>query len=219
MLNKSIHLYSHQIVSPDDIRYLHSMLRTDAAFRLKLSGILPLEIKVLKVAGRLLLQRALKNWGYDRDDELLHSAYGKPYIQDAPAFNLSYTEGLVVLAITDLDTIGVDIELVKEIDYKSMLKVLHPNEQKLVIESEEPLHDFYRIWTRKEAVLKAVGTGLVNELEQLDCSRQYPDDRYTTISWRTIHNFEKKYKVCLAAPDEMPHIDIITINQNEIFEV
>lgn len=212
-------LYSHKISLAQDVRYQQAMEHTDAPFRQKLMRIMPMEIKIRKVAARLLLRKALRDWGYIGDLNIQLTAFGKPYIHAAPAFNISYTHGQVLLAISSIPGIGVDIEWAKPIDYKSMMSVMHPNEQKWIMESDAPMHNFYRIWTRKEAVLKALGIGLINELDMLDCTQKYVQYNGEGILWKTVKAFEDEYKVCLAAKEEIHDIKIISIGEGELFDI
>jgi len=95
-----------------------------------------------------------------------HTEYGKPYIANPGlinriSFNISHSNSYVVLAIFDgeLYNIGVDVE---EIDYnnteiKAMSAlVFSPSECAIVGNSSEL---FYKLWTKKEALIKAHGSG------------------------------------------------------------
>tara|TARA_R110001583_G_scaffold106496_3_gene254816 strand:+ start:11992 stop:12756 length:765 start_codon:yes stop_codon:yes gene_type:complete len=95
--------------------------------------------------------------------------YGKPFITshafEMPLhFNLSHTEGRVVLAISREHSVGVDIEYVKRgIDADEISKSFFaPNEidyLQMLNRSERELK-FFEIWTLKESYIKAVGKGL-----------------------------------------------------------
>ena len=101
-------------------------------------------------------------------------ANGKPGIDnrvgaDDVAFNLSHTRGLVAAALASHGAIGVDVE---EIDgAKADLTVAEayfaPAEVELL--RRAPPTDrticFYRLWTLKEAYLKATGAGLGARLD------------------------------------------------------
>ena len=92
--------------------------------------------------------------------------YGKPYLAGAPrcAFSLSHSDELALVALADDGEIGVDLECVRPLsDLEGLerqcltagerreLAGLAPDQRELA---------FLRRWTRKEACLKALGTGL-----------------------------------------------------------
>ncbi len=89
--------------------------------------------------------------------------HGKPHLAglDTPcSFNLSHSEGRAALAISDVP-IGVDIQLIGPHsdsvarDYFSAAEI----EALTQMPPERRSEAFYRCWTAKEAVLKALGTG------------------------------------------------------------
>lgn len=106
------------------------------------------------------------DWRFVRSDK------GRPEIS-APmdvsplAFSLSYTDRLIVCAVTRVGPIGVDVEHVSEefpyTDIES--RVLSPGERDSMnrLPAAERRDRFYALWTLKEAYLKALGVGF--ELE------------------------------------------------------
>lgn len=91
---------------------------------------------------------------------------GKPRsIHKRIEFNLSHSEDLVVAAFSQ-NEIGIDIEYIKDIDYSDIIKQFHPLEQEYIRIHPQALSAFYRIWTRKEAYLKARGSGISSGLEE-----------------------------------------------------
>jgi 4'-phosphopantetheinyl transferase len=102
---------------------------------------------------------------------------GKPFlIHPAPfdlRFNLSHSGGLMLLGVTDGLEIGVDIELHAEsLDWRQIAtNYFSPREIGMI---ESPASDparraeFYRLWTLKEAYLKANGQGLAGNLDQVE---------------------------------------------------
>lgn len=102
---------------------------------------------------------------------------GKPYIDNQELtylkFNYSHSGDLIVYALSREAEIGVDIELVKEFpDLNSLVKnYFSDNEQKAFLSLDTPkdkLNFFYKIWTRKEAFFKALGTGLNDDLRNIN---------------------------------------------------
>ncbi|MEU0251793.1 4'-phosphopantetheinyl transferase superfamily protein [Streptomyces sp. NPDC006184] len=89
--------------------------------------------------------------------------HGRPALADGTLhFSLAYSDDLCLIAIAG-SPVGVDIERVPPPDIVTGLtSALHPEEQAALgrlPEDERPLA-FTRIWVRKEAWLKAIGTGL-----------------------------------------------------------
>lgn len=80
---------------------------------------------------------------------------GKP-LNNHTFFNISHSHGLVGIAIFDSAPIGLDIEKIRPLD-ESLVKYVSSDDEFSEISSEE---DFFKIWTNKESLLKAIGTGI-----------------------------------------------------------
>jgi 4'-phosphopantetheinyl transferase len=83
-------------------------------------------------------------------------------------FNLSHSEDLAVVAVSFGSILGVDVEQVREMpDWPQMARQFFSDAEIAAIERVPP-HEagmmFLRFWTRKEALLKAMGTGLQDDL-------------------------------------------------------
>ncbi|MFF6953476.1 4'-phosphopantetheinyl transferase family protein [Streptomyces iakyrus] len=93
--------------------------------------------------------------------------HGRPDVPGAPlCFSLSRTDGLCLLAFADT-TVGVDIERLPDPDAVAALTAtLHPREAEELAACPADLRPaaFARVWTRKEAYLKGLGTGLGRDL-------------------------------------------------------
>ncbi len=99
-------------------------------------------------------------------------AFGKPRLAgagvDGPLeFNLSHSGGIIALAVAR-DGVGVDIEAVRplpELDAMAARSLAATEHREwTAAPPERRLDVFHRLWTRKEACLKAAGTGLVANL-------------------------------------------------------
>ncbi len=99
--------------------------------------------------------------------------HGKPFLAGhALEFNVSHSGDCWALAVSDLDTVGVDVEIIKARagmrgiarrcfsvgEFEHWL-TLAPDEQELA---------FFRLWTIKEAFVKAVGRGIALGLERCE---------------------------------------------------
>lgn len=101
--------------------------------------------------------------------EFTQNAFGKPMLSSrALEFNLSHSQNTALLAVTDRP-IGVDVEYIaRSIDVLGLAKrffAAEEYEDLLSYSTEEQKILFFRIWTRKEAFIKAVGKGLSQNLD------------------------------------------------------
>ncbi|MER5968056.1 4'-phosphopantetheinyl transferase superfamily protein [Streptomyces sp. NPDC002057] len=96
-------------------------------------------------------------------------AWGRPVllgVPDPPSFSLSHSHGLVLLGVARRP-VGVDVQRVPSYATAELCRTaLHPAEREDLAElPEERLAEaFARLWTRKEAYLKGLGTGLARGL-------------------------------------------------------
>jgi len=122
------------------------------------------------VTGRFLLRHALTRHCptcLPKDWQFVIGPYGKPALaDDSPAlqFNLSHTKGLLACAITEAGAVGIDVEtLERKSDLEKLARrFFSPLESKalLALPVEQRRERFFRIWTLKEAYIKARGGGL-----------------------------------------------------------
>lgn len=96
----------------------------------------------------------------------------KPYLSSHPHlfFNVAHTEGCGLIAISN-KPIGVDIEKINpSFDYSKILEQVFTGiEIAELMNSEFPLRAFYHQWTRKEAVVKAMGIGITDFIKEVPC--------------------------------------------------
>ncbi len=99
---------------------------------------------------------------------ILVPAAGQPVLH----FNVSHSGGLAAYAVTQCCPVGVDIEQVKAIPDWQALVAEHfsKREQKFLFDLPvgQQLAAFYRGWTRKEALLKAMGQGIGQGLRRAE---------------------------------------------------
>ena len=105
-----------------------------------------------------------------------YTGYAKPSISQITdiQFNLSHTDGAVLLALCRNREIGVDIEKVRS-DFELMsiaARFFTRKERESLLHLTEPerAEAFFHCWTRKEAVLKARGDGLSFPLDRVEVS-------------------------------------------------
>jgi 4'-phosphopantetheinyl transferase len=101
-------------------------------------------------------------------------ASGKPTLHSRHAggtlrFNLSHSGDFALIGITRGSEIGVDVERVRAMQHLEQIaqRYFHPAEVDEVLGAPAGLRDqaFMRCWTNKEAVLKAIGSGVMGRLD------------------------------------------------------
>lgn len=100
------------------------------------------------------------------------SAHGKPTLAgQALHFNLTHSEGLAAVVTADLE-LGVDIEFVRPLKDDVAKRYFSRREiaSLAALPADDQLSGFYRCWTRKEAIVKAIGEGLTRALDSFDVS-------------------------------------------------
>lgn len=120
--------------------------------------------------GRLLSAYA----GSDRPLAIVRGAHGKPAAPDAGGieFNLSHSGSHVLIAFARDQALGVDVEAVDG-RHRSIMAIAQrffaPDEAAALarLDEAERRLAFLRLWTCKEAVLKALGSGLHFGLDRL----------------------------------------------------
>ncbi len=102
------------------------------------------------------------------DYDIAVSESGKPYDKNSDThFSLSHSGTFAVAAFDECD-VGIDIEVPREIDLKLAERIFSLEENALIKSSPSPQNQFLRIWTRKEALIKAYGKALPCKLSELN---------------------------------------------------
>ena len=119
---------------------------------------------------RMILSRKLnKN---PHDIIYIEDITGKPRIKDNPIFfNISHTRDSFAIAISEQFNIGVDLEKVNRVlDIEPVIRrVFSRKENEYIHRSGGKTRDrFFLLWTRKEALLKAIGTGIISQLSDIE---------------------------------------------------
>lgn len=135
----------------------------------------------LAIAGRGYLRELLGGYlGEDPERVLISEGeFGKPHLSehlepDSLSFNLSHAGSQMLVGVCAGCEIGVDLEWVREdLSYRAMAERFFSGaeQQELFsLSSDEQLAAFYRCWTRKEAYLKAAGSGFSQPANMFDVS-------------------------------------------------
>ncbi|MCR9016010.1 4'-phosphopantetheinyl transferase family protein [Aquiflexum gelatinilyticum] len=114
--------------------------------------------------------------------------FNKPKIkiQKDIHYNTSHS-GDWLLFIFSNNPCGIDVERINpEFDYISILEMsFHHDEIDFIQKSKEPINQFFKIWTIKESILKAEGTGLMDNLNELNTLQDFAKLPENTDPWNT----------------------------------
>lgn len=102
--------------------------------------------------------------------------WGKPSLRHPCCgleFNISHSANRILIAVSSAGPVGVDIEkILPEPPYEVALIAFSQNEWVALerLPAQRRGKVFYDLWTRKEALVKAMGRGLDIELQDIDVS-------------------------------------------------
>lgn len=167
LLPGEIHLWRASLTERERVQECSNVLSTDELIR---AGRFTFDedrthFIIAHAALRTVLARYIS--GEARDLKFSIGEYGKPQLQQTftdVRFNLSHTDGLALIAVSRGREVGVDVERVDDgIEFEQIADhYFEPSEtwDLRITPSEERATRFFDVWTRKEAALKASGTGL-----------------------------------------------------------
>lgn len=142
--------------------------------------------KRLSLGAGLLLHYCLTEGGIE-SYSVACGAQGKPFLTDvrfvdgrdagnfALCFNLSHSGSRVMCAVST-DSVGCDVELIRDFSPAVAKRFLDPsayNDLMSIGSFGERNAEFFRLWTRREALAKVCGLGLAKLGELRDADRYY----------------------------------------------
>lgn len=149
---------------------------------------------------------------------------GKPFLHENSGewqFNMSHTNSLVSIAIGKKSQVGVDIETVKfDKNIEGIAqRFFAPSESAEFANYSGALQTekFYRLWTHKEAVLKATGEGIaggldswVFNLSEVPISLRAAPLHMDCNCWSFFHQYLKNQSAMLTAAVYHPNVEFLS---------
>lgn len=148
-----------------------------------------------------------------------YNEYGKPHLEydSSLQFNLSNSHSIVLYAVARDQKVGIDIEYMKRgIHIDRIAERFFSLEESTALQKlsvDKRLAGFYRLWTLKEAYIKAIGQGLSFPLNrfttnvnvtQIDGLISVNGDYEQAKSWALCPiPVEKDYKAALAVEEPL----------------
>lgn len=167
--------------------------------------------------GKLLLTAALKDNDVTADlHQMQYTSYGRPFLPDAPDFNISHSGHRVVCILAKKGRVGIDLEEVRDLNIEDFREQFSPEEWKAIHEAVEPLQAFYHYWTAKECLSKADGRGLNLPLASLkieEGSTFHHGGRHWNL--RSLPHFTN-YACHVAAEESLEQISLKEFSLNEL---
>ena len=110
-----------------------------------------------------MLMDLLRREGMTTMPRWRYNEYGKPYLEQGPFFSISHCKEAILVAMSERE-IGVDVESIRRADDSLVRRTMNAVEQAQIAAAQDPQRAFIALWTRKEAVLKMRGTGILDDL-------------------------------------------------------
>ncbi len=117
----------------------------------------------------LLLCKALSgDFGISEPPTFVFGEHGKPFLAEHPDvhFNLSHCRVAVACALAS-SPVGVDIESIRTARPDLVRRTMNDEEARHILSADDPDREFTILWTRKEAVLKLSGRGIVDDMKSV----------------------------------------------------
>ncbi len=138
-------------------------------------------------------------FGGTQADSIVNSSLGKPYLPSGPFFNLSHSGSKVVLLVGDQE-LGVDIEQITPYS-QSVARRVFTDCELAWLNIQQSDEAFFRLWTGKESIMKALGKGLQLPPEsfEIDPTQAVPNrvcGRDWFLHWQVLEG----HMLCCASP-------------------
>lgn len=156
---------------------------------------------------RIFLRQVLSTYLKEDPCKIIfnYNEFKKPnLIHKEIKFNLSHSKDEIVVAISLGTEVGVDVEYIDDQkNLKALLSSIGSERENLswyLLDPKNQLHSFYKIWTQKESLLKALGTGIVSNLKSIEV------EVLPTMPHRLFKS---------AVYEELNKFDVLEIHENE----
>lgn len=102
--------------------------------------------------------------------EIDYLSTGKPFIKDNPVhFNISHSHNEIAIAISKQHRVGIDIEAYRAFsNITAAFSFFTTKEQQLIQSDDSPEKKLIDLWTKKEAVIKAIGSEMFSIAHKID---------------------------------------------------
>jgi len=127
------------------------------------------ENKYQLLTGRLLLKEGMNELDFKnfKLEDLYYNENNCPLWKPAVNFNIAHSGNIVACAFSKTVAIGLDVEKIRKINLGDFEYILNDLDQQNIKKAQNTYQAFFKIWTIKEAVTKAIGKGLAIDVQQI----------------------------------------------------
>ena len=132
------------------------------------SNYLSISERALHLVGRWMIKKAIEDFHLSLTlHDIEYSEYGKPHFNDKFHFSISHSNNIVVGFFSTQQHVGVDTQYHIPINWADYRNVLSPTDMELIVQSSDKKKIFFELWSTKESIVKAEGTGISTELSEV----------------------------------------------------
>ncbi len=148
--------------------------------------------KLCTAAFLLLCDGLREEYGITEPPLFEYGDNGKPFLVGHPGihFNLSHCPQAAICALSS-HPIGIDVESIRSYKESVARYTMNDEEMRQITTSPRPDIAFIRLWTKKEALLKLVGTGIRKDMKEV-----LSND--STVHFTTVTNASRGYVFSVA---------------------
>jgi len=195
---EDLHIWGLSLdLTPGSNHHLWSLLSDDEQERAKRFVRAQDREKFVQVRGSL--RTLLAAYSDQAPGELCfdYGSYGKPQLASfcnplSLHFNVSHSHQLALIAVTPATAVGIDVEYVNtQVDYQNISRRFFAEDEHHVLLQQpaaQQCHVFYKLWTRKEACIKAMGGSIAHALDQVTVAQGLQQATVTVMVMEQSHS-------------------------------
>ena len=170
--------------------------------------------QLLSLTGYWMLQQVLEKDFGTTLESLVFLDSGKPILKGYDIyFSISHSKNLVGLVISTSGNIGLDIEPFRKFEkVASAFSFFSKAEQDFILASPQPERSLIELWSKKEALIKALGSQMFDDASKTDvrfstgtCTGQH--FFFKSILVGAQYDFDGEIWVAASFPIDKVHID------------
>lgn len=196
--------------------------------QIKIKNFLKNEDAFRSLIGDILIRTIVNNKYKIKNNDMRFSVnqYGKPFIENIESFNFNISHsGKWIVCVTDLLPVGIDVELIRNIDFGLAELVFTVDEYIEFMKQtqyKKTLY-FYDIWTLKESYIKACGKGLSMDLKSFGMVIEANCIKLENYIGRDKHyfrqyNIDNNYKLSTCSESNFYCTEIEKYKLSELFK-